>query len=327
MPTSFTFGRSFANVPNGTSFVSSPQDVTATAVVDDGVISAGDLVIMSNVSSGISGQSGIQDGDVAYYLGSLDLGGKVGYIFSVFPTIDESTSFLMLTDSGADLSDDEMSTFRSFLLGALNDSFALQPLSPDPACFLEGTLIKTASGEVPVQDLCPGDTLVTVEGRETTVKFVGRQTFGTRFGVPERLGLVCIRAGALGNGLPTRDLVVTADHGMCVEGFLINASALVNETTIHWWHLNHPNDVCSVYHVETDAHELILAEGTPAETFVDITSRRVFDNFAEYQERYYDEPVIEEMRMIRLPSSRLVPDSLRDQLQCNADRLQTVDQS
>ncbi|WP_240661736.1 Hint domain-containing protein, partial [Nioella ostreopsis] len=53
-------------------------------------------------------------------------------------------------------------------------------------CFAAGTLIATAAGEVPVEDLRIGDSVTTAEGRAVSVKWIGRQTVHTRFGPAER---------------------------------------------------------------------------------------------------------------------------------------------
>ena len=99
-------------------------------------------------------------------------------------------------------------------------------------CFAEGTQIATVHGEVGVESLKIGDLLVTPDGGYTAVRWVGRQTVLPMFGPADRLRLVRIAAGALGDSLPHSDLTVTADHAMLVDGALCNASALVNEKTI-----------------------------------------------------------------------------------------------
>ena len=78
---------------------------------------------------------------------------------------------------------------------------------------------------------------------------------------------VRICAGALGDGLPNADLTVTADHGMVLDGLVINASALVNGATIDWVPLAELSTRVTYYHVETTGHEVILANGAPSESF------------------------------------------------------------
>jgi hypothetical protein len=181
-------------------------------------------------------------------------------------------------------------------------------------CFAAGTQIATPSGERVVEGLQIGDDVLTAEGRAVTVKWVGRQSVKTRFGAVERLAPVRIRAGALGEGLPHSDLTVTADHGMIVDGVICHAGALVNGETITRVPLAEMGESYTVYHIETEAHEIILANGAPAETFIDNASRRVFDNWAEFEALYGDVPEMAELPLPRAMSARQVPAHIRARL-------------
>ncbi|MEY8842593.1 hypothetical protein AB9K41_26480, partial [Cribrihabitans sp. XS_ASV171] len=68
------------------------------------------------------------------------------------------------------------------------------------------------------------------------------------------------------------------------------------------------------YHVETEDHDVILANGAPAETYVDYIQRRAFDNYAEYLELYDEERTIPEMPLPRISAARLVPGGIRARL-------------
>jgi hypothetical protein len=67
----------------------------------------------------------------------------------------------------------------------------------------------------------------------------------------------------------------------------------------------------TVYHIETEEHEIILANGAPAETFIDDVSRRAFDNFAEFEALYGDVPEMDELDYPRAMSARQVPETIR----------------
>ncbi|MFV1874922.1 Hint domain-containing protein [Nioella sp.] len=181
-------------------------------------------------------------------------------------------------------------------------------------CFLPGTEIAAPGGEVQVETLRIGDCIVTKDGRAVPVKWIGRQTVSTRFGPAERLMPVRFAAGALGDGLPHTDLTVTADHGMLVEGVICHAGALVNGTTITRVPLTDMGETYTVYHIETETHEIILANGAPAETFIDNVSRRVFDNYAEFEALYGDVPEMEELPYPRAMSARQVPPRIKAKL-------------
>ena len=181
-------------------------------------------------------------------------------------------------------------------------------------CFTAGTRISTPDGERLVEDLRIGDSVATSEGRAVSVKWIGRQTVHTRFGPAERLMPVRFAAGSLGEGLPHTDLTVTADHGMLVSGVICHAGALVNGETITRVPLAEMGETYTVYHIETEAHEIILANGAPSETFIDNASRRAFDNVAEFEALYGDVPEMEELSYPRAMSTRQVPQHIRARL-------------
>lgn len=181
-------------------------------------------------------------------------------------------------------------------------------------CFAHDTLIATPAGDVAVQTLTIGDEVLNSKGDRVAVKWMGQQTVMTRFGPAERLMPVRFTAGSLGPNMPHTDLTVTADHAMLVDGVLCHASALVNGSTITRVPLAEMGETYTVYHIETEEHEIILANGAPAETFIDNVSRRVFDNFAEYEALYGDEAEMEELPLPRAISARQVPAAIKARL-------------
>ncbi len=180
-------------------------------------------------------------------------------------------------------------------------------------CFLAGTRIATPCGSAAIENLRIGDLVLTADGHAAPVRFVGRQTVASTFTDPLRTFPIRIAAGALGEGLPARDLLVSPDHALLLDGVLVQAGALVNDTTIVR-EAEMPARF-TYFHVELADHALILAEGVPAETFVDNVTRRRFDNFADYAVRYGDEAaMIAEMDQPRVKSARQLPKALRARL-------------
>ncbi|WP_420397968.1 Hint domain-containing protein [Nioella sp.] len=184
----------------------------------------------------------------------------------------------------------------------------------DVNCFAADTEIHTPEGIAQVTALEIGDVILTACGGTASIKWIGRQTVSTRFGPAERLMPVRFAAGSLGDGLPHADLTVTADHGMLVDGVICHAGALVNGTTITRVPMSEMGQTYTVYHIETDEHEIILANGAPAETFIDNVSRRSFDNFAEFETLYGDVPEMEELPFPRAMSARQVPGHIQARL-------------
>jgi len=181
-------------------------------------------------------------------------------------------------------------------------------------CFLAGSLIATPDGERAVETLQAGDLVLTADGRSVPVKWLGRQTVPTLLTASAKYEPVRIEKDALGQGVPHSDLTLTADHGMMVDGHVITAGALVNGTTIRFLSLEEVELDFTVYHVETEDHDVILANGAPAETFIDYVGRQGFDNYAEYLDLYGAERIIPEMPSPRISAQRLVPEATKARL-------------
>jgi len=88
----------------------------------------------------------------------------------------------------------------------------------------------------------------------------------------------------------------------------------VNGRTIAFVPLADLPQQVTYYHIETEAHDVILANGTPAETFVDAVTRSHFDNYQEYLDLYGAERIIPEMQAPRITARRLVPAAIRARL-------------
>ena len=157
-------------------------------------------------------------------------------------------------------------------------SFGSQP-SFDPnafnggeaVCYAPGTLLETARGPVAVEALRPDDLLRCVAPRPCLrpVVWLGQQRQH-----PLNAGQwpVRIRAGAFASGLPRRDLVVSPGHSLAADGRLVRATLLVNGASI----LREYRPVITWHHVELDAHAVVLAEGLPAESYLDTGNRALF---------------------------------------------------
>ena len=175
-------------------------------------------------------------------------------------------------------------------------------------CFYPGTRIATPEGEVLVEALRAGELVLTANGAKP-VRWVGQSHVHTRFADPLRSLPIRIKAGALGDGLPVRDLLLSPDHAVFIDGILVQAGALVNGSSIV-----REQDVpeqFTYYHVELATHELLLAEGVQAESFVDNVDRVHFHN---WDEREAPAEPIEEMPYPRAKSHRQVPMAIRCRL-------------
>lgn len=181
-------------------------------------------------------------------------------------------------------------------------------------CFLPGTLIATPSGESVIESLSIGDTILTSDGRTVAVKWIGRKTMKASVFLDNTMLPVCVSTGAFGNGLPRQDLYLSANHGIVINDMLVNAGAMVNGDSIRFVALTDMPESFTYYHIETEAHDEILANGTPVETFVDYVGRKGFDNYDEYVAVYGCDRIIPEMQRTRISSRRQLPHALRKQL-------------
>ena len=147
--------------------------------------------------------------------------------------------------------------------------------------FCAGMRILTPSGPVVIARLQIGDLVETLHGGVQRIKWIGRRHFSAA--APENLP-VRIFTGAIDDNVPDRDLLVSADHGICIDGALIAAGRLVNNSTIlrdiTFEELNY-------FHIELEEHEVLIAENCGAESYRDEGARRdVFENAASFAVRY-----------------------------------------
>ena len=152
-------------------------------------------------------------------------------------------------------------------------------------CFVTGTRVLTENGYRLVEELKIGDKLKTADGKIELVKWIGRQKIDPQeVENPLRGYPILIKAGALGENVPCRDLYVSPDHAFLVDGLLINAGALVNDLSIV---KTEPKEIFTYYQIELNHHSLIIAEGTSAESYLpQKDDRNNYDNGSEYEELY-----------------------------------------
>jgi hypothetical protein len=154
------------------------------------------------------------------------------------------------------------------------------------ACYCPGTLIETAGGQQTVETLKIGDEVMTMSGVARPIKWIGRRSYGGRFVMGRKDILpICFKAGSLGDRVPKRDLWISPHHAMYLQGVLIEARDLVNDVSIVQ---AEQVEKVEYFHIELDSHDVIIAEGSLSETFVDDNSRGIFHNAHEYPALYPD---------------------------------------
>ncbi len=113
-----------------------------------------------------------------------------------------------------------------------------------------------------------------------------------------------------------RDLFVSPDHAIGLGPVLVHAAALVDGLGV----LREPvaGETILYLHVELARHALILAEGLPAESFVDNLEQLGFDNWHEREALVGETAPVAEMDLPRAKSRRQVPQAIRRALEARA---------
>ena len=140
-------------------------------------------------------------------------------------------------------------------------------------CFCAGTMIATAEGETAVEHLAIGDVVLTAGGEPKPVVWIGHGRVLVTPGRRSPATPVRICKGALDDGVPHRDLRVTKGHSLLLDGVLIPVEFLVNHRSIVWD--DRAREV-EIYHVELAGHDVLLANGAPAESYRDDGNRWLF---------------------------------------------------
>ncbi len=302
------------------------QTDTITVTVDDAVANtsgAGPSQTVVGISGNIDGQTiageagtagvGAQLGndlyDNAIFQGNGGFGGgNIGGIdnYGLEFTTADGTTYNLYDDNG------------TLQLIDSNGNFVenLTLVSTDAPCFCAGTMISTDRGEVPVEALSIGDTVLTADGAPAPIRWIGRRIIASRFADPVRAMPVRIAAGAFDENMPVRDTLVSQCHALLVDGLRVQAGALVNGANVT--RERTMPEFFTYYHIELADHALILANGMPAETFVDNVDRMGFDNWAEHEALFGADTAIPEMAHPRAKSARQVPSATRSRLLARA---------
>lgn len=164
-------------------------------------------------------------------------------------------------------------TFHLFSDGHGGTDIALAELTHVP-CFARGTHIATPAGDIAIEDLRAGDHVLTASGQSRPIVWIGKRRVDcARHPRPELVRPVRVRAGAFGTA-PRSDLLLSPDHSIYAEGALIPIKYLLNGATV----VQELSAEAHYFHVELDRHDVLLAEGLTAESYLDTCNRAQFEN-------------------------------------------------
>ncbi|MEO6299040.1 MAG: Hint domain-containing protein [Paracoccaceae bacterium] len=142
-------------------------------------------------------------------------------------------------------------------------------------CFTPGTLIATPRGEVAVESLQIGDRIITRDNGMQEIRWIGKRELSWRdLSLASHLKPVLVRQGALGNGVPERDMLVSPNHRLLVANDRTALYFDEHEVLVAAKHLVQSKGVYSVdtagvtyVHFMCDRHEVVLSNGAWTESF------------------------------------------------------------
>ena len=159
---------------------------------------------------------------------------------------------------------------------AIAEPAADAPRRAGVICFTPGTRIATPEGARRIEDLAPGDRILTKDNGAQQVLWTGsRRMTGARLYAMPHLRPIRFRQGALGIGRPDGDLLVSPQHRMLVRGaaaralfntdeVLVAAEDLVNDLSVTVD--AHRRDVTYV-HILLEHHQIVWANGLETESY------------------------------------------------------------
>ena len=144
------------------------------------------------------------------------------------------------------------------------------------ASFCGGTRILTTRGRVRVEKLRLSDQVLTLQNGPLPIRWIGQRIYGRHFArlSPNSIPIK-IQAGAIDDGMPSRDLFLSPLHNLYIDGILIPAEALLNGSTVTRCE---EMDPIAYYNIEMPIHAVVLAEDLPAESYIDRGDRAMFMN-------------------------------------------------
>ena len=159
-------------------------------------------------------------------------------------------------------------TLANYTQGTSTNPIIPAVSNPAAPCYVTGTHIRVLRGltvqDVPVERLRVGDLALTASGKPRPIRWIGSRSY-PGLSAPQAERPVRIKVSALADGMPARDLLVSPDHCLSLDGLFVAVGHLSNGTSIIRGEA--VRDL-TYWHVELDTHDLLMAENTPAESFL-----------------------------------------------------------
>jgi len=142
-------------------------------------------------------------------------------------------------------------------------------------CFTPGTMIATPRGERAVEELEVGDRIITRDNGIQEIAWVGHKPIsGTQLIQNPHLQPILIKRGALGHGLPERDMMVSPNHRVLVSSEKTQLYFEESEVLAAAKHMAGADGIHAVDVMQTtyihfmfERHEVVLSNGAWTESF------------------------------------------------------------
>lgn len=143
-------------------------------------------------------------------------------------------------------------------------------------CFTFGTLIETIKGPVPVEQLQPGDLVITLDSGPKPVRWIGQRRLGpAELKASPHLRPIAISAGSIAPGVPYQDLIVSPQHRVMLSSkvalrmfataeILVAAKKLLTHQGISV--REHNPEGVHYFHFLFDDHQIVYSNGMPTES-------------------------------------------------------------
>ena len=291
-------GTQSATVAENSTTLLSDVSITTPASTDGNAVSADPNLVVSLIvgdNSDANGVSGSAQGTIGFAQSATLAGNVQGAgtndltITGTETQVNADLAQLEYTSTGA--GQDSLTADIEQTTGANGTGTVVQNFDGayvgaiTTACYLKGTRISTASGDVAIEALNVGDAVRTASGDFRPVRWLGHRRLNcARHPNPSAVWPIRGSAGAFGANLPARDLWLSPGHSVFFDGTLIQIENLINDATI----VQVPREEVEYWHVELDAHDIVMAEGLPAESYLDTGNRTAFVNGGAFLEAHPD---------------------------------------
>lgn len=199
--------------------------------------------------------------------------GRQSFSVTLIPVPESGARLLMFTGdippAGCDLWVVRVSIDRTHqAAGAMQEGGVI--------CFTPDTFIATPDGPRLIQMLRPGDLILTKDNGAQEILWTGhRRMSGARLYAMPHLRPIRFRSGAMGNGRPDGDLVVSPQHRILVKGHaaqtlfntpevLVRAEDLKNDRSVL---VDHTLREVTYVHILLERHNIVFANGIETESF------------------------------------------------------------